>query len=62
VHVRAIRKLTISHGDRAARSIIDHLKIIETQELRDSELAERLSRQHTLELAAHVERNCDFLG
>jgi hypothetical protein len=30
VHVRAIRKLTILQGDRAARSIIDHLKIIET--------------------------------
>jgi DNA-binding GntR family transcriptional regulator len=62
IHVRAIRKATISQGDRAARSIIDHLKIIEALERRDTELAERLSRQHTLDLAAHVERNCDFLG
>jgi DNA-binding GntR family transcriptional regulator len=61
IHVRAIRKATISQNDRAARSIIDHLKIIEALERRDTELAERLTRQHTLDLAAHVERFCDFL-
>jgi DNA-binding GntR family transcriptional regulator len=61
IHVRAIRKATISQDNRAARSIIDHLKIIEALERRDTELAERLTRQHTLDLAAHVERCCDFL-
>src|SRR6266851_5996565 len=61
IHVRAIRKATITQSDRAARSIIDHLKIIEALEKRDTELAERLTRQHTLDLAAHVDRNCDFL-
>jgi len=62
IHVRAIRKATITQSDRAARSIIDHLKIIEALEKRDTELAERLTRQHTLDLAAHVDRYCDFLG
>ena len=61
IHVRAIRKATISQNDRAARSIIDHLKIIEALERRDTELAERLTRQHTLDLAAYVERYSDFL-
>ena len=61
IHVRAIRKATITQDNRAARSIIDHLKIIEALERRDTELAERLTRQHTLDLAAHVERYCDFL-
>ncbi|MBV9725022.1 MAG: GntR family transcriptional regulator [Gammaproteobacteria bacterium] len=61
IHVRAIRKATISQDNRAARSIIDHLRIIEALERRDTELAERLTRQHTLDLAAHVERYCDFL-
>jgi DNA-binding GntR family transcriptional regulator len=61
LHVRAIRRATISQNDRAARSIIDHLKIIEALERRDTELAERLTRQHTLDLAAHVERHCNFL-
>jgi DNA-binding GntR family transcriptional regulator len=59
--VRAIRKVTISQDNRAARSIVDHLKIIEALERRDTDLAEQLTRQHTLDLAAHVERYCDFL-
>ncbi|TAM89277.1 MAG: GntR family transcriptional regulator [Candidimonas sp.] len=61
VHVRAIRKLTISQSDRASRSIIDHLRIIEALEKRDTELAERLVRQHSLDLADYVEAHCDFL-
>ena len=61
IHVRAIRKMTISQKDRAARSIIDHMNIIEALEKRDTELAERLVRQHSLDLAAHVEKHCDFL-
>ena len=62
LHVRAIRRATITQSDRASRSIIDHLKIIEALEKRDTELAERLARQHTLDLATHVDRYCDFLG
>jgi len=62
LHVRAIRRATISQSDRASRSIVDHLRIIEALERRDTELAERLARQHTLDLAAHVDRYCDFLG
>ena len=61
VHVRAIRKMTISQSDRAARSIVDHLRIIEALEKRDTELAERLVRQHSLDLADYVEKHCDFL-
>lgn len=61
IHVRAIRRATISQRERAARSLIDHLKIIEAIERRDTELAERLTRQHTLDLATHVDRYCDFL-
>jgi DNA-binding GntR family transcriptional regulator len=61
IHVRAIRKATISQDNRAARSIIDHLNIIEALERRDTDLAEKLTRQHTLDLATHVERYCDFL-
>jgi DNA-binding GntR family transcriptional regulator len=61
IHVRAIRRLTISQSDRAARSIADHMRIIEALERRDTELAERLVRQHSRDLAAHVEKHCDFL-
>jgi DNA-binding GntR family transcriptional regulator len=61
IHVRAIRWMTISQSDRAERSIVDHLRIVEALEKRDTELAERLVREHSLGLAAFVEANCDFL-
>ena len=32
IHVRAIRRMTISQSDRAARSIVDHMRIIEALE------------------------------
>jgi DNA-binding GntR family transcriptional regulator len=61
VHVRAIRRMKISQKDRASRSIADHMRIIQALERRDTELAERLVRQHSLDLATHVETYCDFL-
>ena len=61
LHMRAIRKITIHQENRAARSIEDHMRIIEALERRDPDLAERLAREHTLGLAAHVERHGDFL-
>jgi DNA-binding GntR family transcriptional regulator len=56
IHVRAIRGRMIGQEDRAERSIVDHLHIIEALEARDAELAERLVRDHALDLAADVER------
>jgi DNA-binding GntR family transcriptional regulator len=61
IHMRAIRKVTIHQDNRAARSIVDHMAIIEALERRDAEAAARLAREHTLGLAAHVERHGDFL-
>ncbi len=61
LHMRSIRRRTISENDRASRSIIDHMQIIEALEARDTERAERLVRQHTLDLRAHVERNVHWL-
>ena len=61
IHMRSIRARTISEDCRAQRSIIDHMHIIEALEQRDTELAERLVREHTLNLAAHVAANVDYL-
>lgn len=61
IHMRAIRAKTISEDDRVSRSIIDHMNIIEALEQRNTELAEKLARQHTLDLAAHVEKNVNYL-
>jgi DNA-binding GntR family transcriptional regulator len=57
VHVRAIRRHAIGEGDRPERSVVDHMHIIEALEARDAELAERLVRDHALNLARHVERS-----
>jgi DNA-binding GntR family transcriptional regulator len=56
VHVRAIRGRMIGEDDRAERSIVDHMHIIEALEARDAGLAERLVREHALNLADDVER------
>ena len=61
IHLRSIRARTIAEGERAKRSIIDHLHIIEALETRDTELAERLVREHTLNLGKHIEEYVDYL-
>jgi DNA-binding GntR family transcriptional regulator len=62
VHMRAIRAQTITERDRASRSIIDHMHIIEAIERRDTLLAEQLVRDHTLGLADHIENYVDYLN
>ena len=56
-HVRGIRQITIGYDDRINQSMIDHIAIIEALERRDTESAERLSREHTLGLASYVEKH-----
>ena len=38
------------------------MKIIEALERRDTERTEALTRKHTLDLAARVEKNCNFFA
>ncbi|MEE8301638.1 MAG: GntR family transcriptional regulator [Candidatus Tectomicrobia bacterium] len=61
IHTCSIRERTIGENDRAQRSIIDHMNIITALEDRDADLAERLSREHTLVLTAYVEKNVTYL-
>jgi len=56
LHMRAIRARTMTEGDRARRSIVDHSHIIGALEARDADLAERLVREHTLKLHDHVKQ------
>ena len=53
---------SISQSDRASNSIVDHLRIVEALEKRDTELAVKLVRQHSLDLTAYVEAHCDFFN
>ena len=60
-HMRMIRRKTIGEQDRAARSIRDHMSIIEALEARDTNRAEDLVRNHALGLAEHVAKYADYL-
>ncbi|MDR3465604.1 MAG: GntR family transcriptional regulator [Xanthobacteraceae bacterium] len=59
LHVRGYRQLTIGREERLAKSLPEHLAIIGALEERDTELAEKLSRDHTLGLASYVEAHGD---
>ena len=61
IHMRAVRAVTMTQDNRAQRSVADHRGIIAALQAREPDLAERLVREHTLGLAAHVERHGDFL-
>lgn len=61
IHMRVIRRLTIGQDSRADHSILEHLEIIRALERRNADLAERLARDHTMGLAAHVERHVGVL-
>ena len=60
-HMRMIRRKTIGEQDRAARSIRDHMSIIEALEARDTNRAQDLVRDHALGLAEHVAKYADYL-
>jgi DNA-binding GntR family transcriptional regulator len=61
IHMRSIRSQTIKERNRASQSIIDHMRIIEALEDRNTDLAERLVREHALNLAEHVKQYADYL-
>jgi DNA-binding GntR family transcriptional regulator len=61
IHMRAVRAVTMTQDNRARRSIADHRDIIAALERHEAELAERLVREHTMGLAAHVQDHGDFL-
>lgn len=61
IHMRAVRAVTMTQENRAQRSVADHRSIIAALHDRDPDRAERLVREHTMGLAAHVERHGDFL-
>jgi DNA-binding GntR family transcriptional regulator len=60
IHTRAIRTVSLRQDNRSARSMMEHKGIIDALGARDADLAERLVREHTLGLAAHVEKHGVF--
>ncbi len=65
VHMVAIRRRAMGENDRAMRSVVDHMNIIEALESRDPDLAAKRVREHTLQLHDHIRRewvNLESLG
>jgi len=56
LHMNAVRVRAMGEGNRVRRSVVDHSEIIEAIEARDSDLSERLVREHTMRLHNHVNR------
>ncbi|RJL18908.1 GntR family transcriptional regulator [Paracoccus siganidrum] len=56
LHMRAVRQRAMGESDRAGRSVVDHMAIIESLERRDADLASQLVREHTMRLHDHVRR------
>jgi DNA-binding GntR family transcriptional regulator len=54
LHMRAVRRKAMAEEDRSARSVADHIGIIEALEARDADLAAREVREHTMRLHDHV--------
>ena len=54
VHMHGVRRRALEENNRATRSVVDHLEIIEALEARDANLAARLVREHTMRLHDHV--------
>ncbi|MFW6076292.1 MAG: GntR family transcriptional regulator [Hyphomicrobiales bacterium] len=59
VHMRAVRNRAMGQSNRVQRSVVDHIEIIKAIEARQPELAERLVREHTMSLHAHMRRTWD---
>ena len=55
-HMFAVRRKAMGEGDRANRSVVDHMGIIEALESRDGDLAAKLVREHTMKLHEHIRR------
>lgn len=55
-HMKAVRRRTMGEGDRASRSVVDHMEIIDSLTARNPDLAERLVREHTMRLHDHISK------
>jgi len=56
LHMHAVRRRAMGESDRATRSVVDHMGIIEALESRDPSLAAERVCEHTMRLHDHVRR------
>lgn len=56
IHMRAIRRRAMGESDRARKSVVDHMEIIEALLARDADLAASCVREHTMRLHDHISK------
>lgn len=56
LHMRAVRRRAMGESDRATRSVVDHMHIIDALESHDTVLAAERVFEHTMRLHDHVRR------
>ena len=56
IHMQAIRRRTMGESDRALKSVVDHMEIIEALLARNPNLAARRVREHTMRLHDHIRK------
>lgn len=56
LHMRAVRRQAMGESDRATRSMVDHMGIIDAIENREAVLASERVFEHTMRLHDHVRR------
>ncbi|PHQ94135.1 MAG: GntR family transcriptional regulator [Marinosulfonomonas sp.] len=56
IHMQAIRRRAMGEGDRALKSVVDHMEIIEALLARDADLAADRVREHTMRLHVHISK------
>ncbi len=56
MHMQAVRRRAMGESDRARRSVVDHMEIIDALIGRDADLSARLVREHTMRLHDHISR------
>ena len=55
-HMHAVRKRAMRENNRAERSVVDHMGIIDALQSRDGDLASKLVLEHTMKLHGHIQR------
>ncbi len=61
-HMQAVRRRAMGESDRARRSVVDHMEIIDALTARDADLAARRVREHTMRLARSHQQDLDQTG
>ncbi len=56
LHMHSVRRRAMGESDRASRSVVDHMGIVEALEARDADTAAKRVREHTMRLHDHVRR------